>query len=211
MEAKAQEIPNDEAWNQIFPILNEALNQLRDKDRDALLLRFFKGKSFSAVGAGLGISEDAAKKRVGRALEKLRGRLSRHGVVLPAVILVATLSVNAVQAAPTGLSASVAAMAVSKGAAATGSTLSLTKATLKLMAWTKAKTAVISGVAALLVAGTATVTVKKLEAHRMDESWRTPGLLPETLSQIAPQVHILPSKFPPFWPVDDVEAGDWHR
>ena len=159
MENPVHEPTPEEAWVQIVPLLNETINQLRETDRNALLLRFFKNKSFRAVGAGLGMSEDAAKKRVMRALEKLRTLLGRRGVVLPAAILAATLSVNAVQAAPLGLSASVVAVAAAKGVTATTSTLTLTKGIIKFMAWTKMKTAVVAGVVILLAAGTTTTMV----------------------------------------------------
>ena len=159
MENPVHEPTHEDAWVQIVPLLNETINQLRETDRNALLLRFFKGKSFRAVGAGLGMSEDAAKKRVMRALEKLRTLLGRRGVVLPAAILAATLSVNAVQAAPLGLSASVAAVAAAKGVTATTSTLTLTKGIIKFMAWTKMKTAVVIGAVILLAAGTTTTMV----------------------------------------------------
>ena len=69
-------------WELVAPYLDESLNQLNPADRDALVLRFLKRQDFRAVGAALGISEDAAQKRVSRALEKLRGVLSRRGVVL---------------------------------------------------------------------------------------------------------------------------------
>jgi hypothetical protein len=197
MENTIHEKTDEEAWNQIVPILNETINQLRERDRNALLLRFFKGKSFGAVGTGLGISEDAAKKRVMRALEKLRTLLGRRGVVLPVAILTATLSVNAVQAAPVGLSVSVAAVAASKGVTAAGSTLALTKGILKLMAWTKAKTAIIVGAGILLAAGTTTVTVRQIEISRADDSWRVENINPDAVNRAAPQVRILPTKFPP--------------
>ena len=160
MEKTIYEPTSDEAWEQLVPVLNETIGQLRDIDRDAILLRFFKGKSFSAIGAGLGLSEDAAKKRVTRALEKLRTLLGRRGVVLPAAILAATLSANAVQAAPAGLSASVAAVAAAKGVTATNSTLTLTKGILKLMAWTKMKTAVVVGAVIILATTTSTLLIQ---------------------------------------------------
>jgi RNA polymerase sigma factor (sigma-70 family) len=152
MEPSIRDSENEGAWEQIVPLLNETIGQLREKDRNVLLLRFFKGKTFSEVGQRMGTSEDAAKKRVIRALEHLRMLLSRRGVVLPAAILTATLSVNAAQAAPIGLSASIAAVAAAKGVTATTSTLTLAKGILKLMTWTKTKTAVLSAV--VLVIGT---------------------------------------------------------
>ena len=60
-----------ETWTQIAPLLDGALEQLGQNDHDAVVLRFFEGRNFKEVGAALGASEDAAKKRVNRALEKL--------------------------------------------------------------------------------------------------------------------------------------------
>jgi len=181
-----------EAWEQMVPILNETMAQLWDTERDALLLRFFKGRSFRDVGAGLGLSEDAAKKRVARALEKLRALLGRRGVVLPAAAVAAALSAHAVQAAPVGLAAAVAASA-SKGAS--GTTLTLAKELLKLMAWTKGKIAAVTAAGVLLAAGTVTVTVKEIAAHHPDESWRTEQLSSRMVERFAPQVRIVPTKF----------------
>ena len=67
----------DETWRQIAPVLDEAISKLGAKDRDAIVLRFFENKSLGEVGAALGASEDAAKMRVNRALEKL-GNFSRN-------------------------------------------------------------------------------------------------------------------------------------
>jgi uncharacterized protein (TIGR03435 family) len=117
------------------------------------------------------MSEDAAKKRVIRALEKLRTLLGRRGVALPAAILAATLSVNAVQAAPIGLSATVAAVAAAKGITATTSTLTLAKGILKLMAWTKAKTTIVVGVCVLLAAGTGTLTIRTVSHYHEESLW----------------------------------------
>jgi uncharacterized protein (TIGR03435 family) len=195
METPHYEPSSDEVWKQIAPVLNDTLNQLREADRDALLLRFFKGKSFSAVGEGLGISEDAAKKRVSRGLDKLRILLGRRGIVFPATILAATLSANAVQAAPVGLSSSIAAVAVAKGTAATNSTLTLTKGVLKLMAWTKAKTAIVAGAGILLAAGTTTVAFKQVMAGKNNDSWRIEHISSRTVAGLTPRVTILPTKF----------------
>ncbi len=142
-----------ETWNQIVPLLDGAMEQLGQKDHDALVLRFFENKTFAEVGATLGASEDAAKMRVNRALEKLRKFFGRRGVSSTTAIIAGTISAKSVQAAPVALAKSVTAVAIAKGAAASGSTLTLIKGALKIMAWTKAKTAVVVGVGVLL-AGT---------------------------------------------------------
>ena len=87
MEMRALDDNNDAPWERIAPYLDEGLNELNSSDRHALVLRFLKRQDFRAVGAALGISEDSAQKRVSRALEKLRGVLSRRGVMLTATAL----------------------------------------------------------------------------------------------------------------------------
>lgn len=147
-----------QAWTQIAPLLDTALAQLGERDHDAIVLRFFEGRSFSGVGTALGTSEEAAKKRVTRAVEKLRRMFMKRGVALSVAAIAAAVSANSVQAAPLGLAPSVSAAAV-QGTAVAASTLSLTTTTLKLMAWTKLKTTVVVGAIALLGLGTTFVTL----------------------------------------------------
>jgi RNA polymerase sigma factor (sigma-70 family) len=152
--------PESDVWVQMAPLLDSAMAQLGQCDHDALVLRFFQGKNFHEVGAALGSTENTAKTRVSRAVEKLRRYFAKRGITVSAGVLIGTISANSVQAAPAALAQSVTAVAIAKGAAASGSTLTLIKGTLKLMAWTKAKTAAVTAAAVLLTAGTATVTVK---------------------------------------------------
>ncbi len=90
-------------WEQLRPILDEGVDNLREDDRKAVLLRFFQNLSHQEVGAALGLSEDTARKRTARALEKLRGYFARHGVTTTSAILATAISANSVQAAPVGL------------------------------------------------------------------------------------------------------------
>ena len=145
-------------WEQIAPLLDEALAHLSQADRNAVLLRYFEQKNLAEVGAALGASEEAARKRVSRAVEKLRAFFVRHGSVMPAGAVIGLLSTQAVRAAPAGLAPALAAAAAIKGTAAAGSTATLVKATLELMAWTKLKLAALVGAGVLLAAGTAIVT-----------------------------------------------------
>jgi hypothetical protein len=147
-----------ELWRQIAPLLDAGMAGLNEKDRHAVVLRFFDGKSMSEVGAALGANEDAAKKRVSRALEKLRNFFTKRGVSSTTVLIAGAISAHSVQAAPATLANSVSALAIAKGAAASASTLTLIKGALKLMAWTKAKTAVVA--AGVLLIGTGALVVK---------------------------------------------------
>src|SRR5439155_7753268 len=111
----------DAAWQDIAPHLDAALGELREPDRDALLLRYFERKSAREIAQTLGTSEDAAQKRVSRAVERLREHFAKRGVTIGASGLVVIISANAVQAAPVGL-----AVTISTAAAAAGTTLATT-------------------------------------------------------------------------------------
>ena len=180
-EQEAQEMqsilnePEPNPWSQIAPLLDTALGQLREADQNAITLRFFENKSFSEVALALGASEDAAKMRVGRALEKLRKFFGKRGFTLSAAVIAAAVSANAVQAAPAGLAASVTVSAVN-GLASTTSSLSLLQATLKLMGWMKAKTIASVAAGVILAAGISSVTVASL-FHTLDARRNAIGAL----------------------------------
>ncbi len=147
-----------EAWQQIAPLLEAAMDSLGEKDRSAVVLRYLDGKSLSEVGAALGASEDAAKMRVNRALEKLRKIFSKRGVTLTAALIAGAVSANSVQAAPVGLVVTVAATAA-KGTLISATLTTLVTGTMKTMTWLKLKFAAGIGAAALLTGGLVTVAV----------------------------------------------------
>lgn len=149
---------------QVAPVLDEAIDQLSAEDRAAILLRFFEQNDFRSVGTALGSTEEAARKRVNRALDKLQSLLQHRGVCLSTAALGTVLATEAVTAAPAGLAASLAGMALSSTAKGTGTTLSF----LKLMASTKLKLGII---AAIAVAGVATtLQVRHQTQVRIDET-----------------------------------------
>ncbi|HEX5400294.1 MAG TPA: sigma-70 family RNA polymerase sigma factor [Verrucomicrobiae bacterium] len=150
----------DLTWSQLSPLLDEAMLRLGQTDRDALVLRYFEGRSLQEVGSALGASEEAAKKRVSRALEKLRKYFAKRGVDSTAAAIAENISAHSVQAAPVALAKTVTAVALAKSATASASTLTLIKGALKIMAWTKAKSVIIIGISAVIAAGTGTVLVK---------------------------------------------------
>jgi RNA polymerase sigma factor (sigma-70 family) len=166
-DALSRRNPTEADWTQIAPLLDGAMERLGEKDHNAIVLRFFEGKSFMDVGAALGASEDAAKKRVNRALEKLRRFFTKRGVSSTTAVIAGTISSNSIQAAPAALAKSVTAVAIAKGAAASGSTLTLINGALKIMAWTKAKTAITAGTAILLAGGAGIVTTKIVHVARV--------------------------------------------
>jgi len=185
--------PGSETWPHLAPLLDGALEKLGQKDHDALVLRYFENKNFAEVGAALGASEAAAKKRVTRALEKLHRYFSRHGVSSTTAIIAGAISANSVSAAPAGLALKISAVAVAKGAAAGTSTLTLVKGALKIMAWTKIKTAVLVGMAAILAATTVTIITKECQNPTIDDSeWE---LDPKILANLPPTLILRPSKF----------------
>jgi len=166
MESTRSDAVPEAAWQQMSPLLEEAMLRLGPADRDALVLRFFEGRNLNEVGRALGGSEEAAKKRVQRALEKLRKFFTQRGVTSTTAIIAASLSAHSVQAAPAALVPAVTAMALTQGAAAGGSTLTLIQGALKIMAWTKAKMAVVTGACVLLAVGTTTLTLTLKHAPR---------------------------------------------
>lgn len=97
-----------EPWTTLEPLLDEAMDSLNPDDRRAVLLRFFENQSLTQVGGALNCSEDAAQKRVARALERLRTFLARRGVVTVASALAADLTAFAAPPAPAALSVSIA-------------------------------------------------------------------------------------------------------
>jgi uncharacterized protein (TIGR03435 family) len=185
--------PGTEIWPQIQPLLEDAMGRLGERERNAIVLRYFEGKSFQEIGEAEGASENAAKKRLARALEKLHRFFTKRGISSTTAIIAGEISANSVQVAPVALAKTVTAVALAKGAAASISTLTLVKGALKIMAWTKAKTAIAVGIGILLAAGTTSVTIKKIQEHEADNSWRVPGFDSRVLDRISPQVKILPS------------------
>jgi RNA polymerase sigma factor (sigma-70 family) len=152
--------PESDAWTQIAPLLGGAMEQLGKKDYDAVVLRFFEGKSFQEIGIVLGASENAAKKRVGYALEKLRKFFFKHGIASTTATIAVALSTNSVHAAPVTLAKVATTVALAKGATASASTITLIKGALKVMAWTNVKTTIGASMAVVLAAGTTALVVQ---------------------------------------------------
>jgi RNA polymerase sigma factor (sigma-70 family) len=149
-----------EAWTRIAPLLDSAMETLPRKDHNALILRYFEGRSFKEVSTALETTEAGAKMRVTRALEKLRKIFQGRGVTLSSAAIGAAVAGNAIQSAPPGLGDSVLFTAT-KGIASTPSITLLTKETLKLMAWTKLKIGLLVGTLVIAAAGTATVNMRQ--------------------------------------------------
>lgn len=154
-------------WRQLAPYLDAGMSELRERDRVLLALRFFENKTGAEAAELMGIEEAAAHKRTARALDKLRGFFVRRGIVVSAGAIIAAVSAHAVQAAPAGLRESIITVGLARGAAAGSSTAALVKGTLKIMAWTKAKTVTVAGIVlvTILGAGKAITVVHSHFAH----------------------------------------------
>ena len=143
MNTLGSEPPTD--WDHILPLLDDALDRLGRRDREALLLRFFEQRSLAEIAAALGSSEEAARKRVHRALETVRADLVRRGLATTSSALASALSANAVHVAPTGLGASLTTAALTGKAAGTGTILAI----MRLMSVTKLQAGVLGALLAL--------------------------------------------------------------
>jgi RNA polymerase sigma factor (sigma-70 family) len=135
-------------WDSLQPLLDEALDRLQQNDRDALVLRFFEQHSLADVGRSLGVNEDAARKRVHRALDKLRAHLRHKGLTTTAAILSAAISVNAVQIAPASLAATLTGLSLAHAGTAAGTASTI----LKLMSMTKLQLGIGASVLAIVTA-----------------------------------------------------------
>ncbi|MEA2734673.1 MAG: hypothetical protein QOE14_1124, partial [Humisphaera sp.] len=149
------------AWEQVGPMLDEAVGKLKREDRDALALRYFQERSVADVAAALGVSQETAQKRVTRAIERLRDLFARRGVTTSAEALSSVMMANALIVAPAALGTSVAGTALTSAAAGGAA-----KGAVTIMAIAKTKLAAVSVAAVMLVGVTGTIAYQTL---------RTPG------------------------------------
>lgn len=161
---------SEAAWRELAPVLDQAINRLRRSDRDALILRFFQRQDLRTVGLALGLSEDAAQKRISRALEKLRSCLGCGGAHLSTAVLAALLGAHAVSSAPAALMASLPGVAL---ASATVGGVGFAGLLLQLMTPSKLALAGAVTSAALLTAVTvqqrATTALRQENAALRDQ------------------------------------------
>jgi uncharacterized protein (TIGR03435 family) len=194
--------------------LDDALAGLPERDRRVLFLRFFEDLPVAALGKTLGISEYAAQKRVGRALERLRQLLAKRGAAVASVGEM--LSASAAHVAPAHFVKSTIDLVTSgaAGAAGSGSAISLAKGSAYLMAATKIKIAVALVVIGLLTIPTAVVVIHYAPSLLGDsaearapaaaaaapsetyEPWQVEKISSATVSRLPPEIKILPTRFP---------------
>jgi len=151
------------SWDAISPQFDDALGELSEVEREALLLRYFERKSVRELAIALRVSEGAAQKRVNRAVERLRAFFAKRGVAVGASGLVAIISANAVQAAPSGLAATVTSAAAIAGAAVHSSSLITTTKAIAMTTMQK------SLIAATLIAAAGTGIYEARQASSLRE------------------------------------------
>ncbi len=125
----------DETWRRIAPLLDEGIEQLDQTDRHAVILRFFQDEPLREVGGALGISEEAARKRVSRSLEKLRAFFTRRGFTISSAALLMALAGQKSEAAPPELAAAIAAKALAHTGASAAALPMLVAETLQAWHW----------------------------------------------------------------------------
>jgi RNA polymerase sigma factor (sigma-70 family) len=167
----------EEIWKQLAPLLDDALNQLGETDRAALVLRYFENKTAREIAMALRMEEEAAQKRVARALEKLRAIFAKRGVTLTPTDIAGTVAANSVKAAPAGLAVTV--MAATKGAAVSTTITALVNGTMKMMTWMRHKLVFGASVPILLAGGAVMVTLfsKNTESQPREPSNIIMGLI----------------------------------
>jgi RNA polymerase sigma factor (sigma-70 family) len=164
-EVISQQRMPDPAWSSVEPLLNAALSSLKPADREAVLLRFLEGQTLAETGTALGISEDAARMRVTRAVEKLRRYLTAHGAAVTGLILTGLLTSEAAHPVPAH-----AAEVITQGtlqAISTGPTanvLLLSKGIYHTMKIAQLKIAALT--TAVLIAGAAVPPLAHALSHR---------------------------------------------
>ncbi len=171
--------PGSDVWDEVRDFLDDALDALPQVDRQAILLRFFEGRTYLDVSSRLGMSEEAARMRVTRALEKVRSRLQRKGIDSTATALAGVLTTHAVTAAPVSL-----ASMVTGSVCAAPIALSPMAAALVFMSTTKFTTAFV--VFALL-AGLGTISYELAETKKAEASALNAEASAEALREHSPR------------------------
>lgn len=169
-------LQSDTPWDAIASQLDDALNELGETDRDALLLRYFERKSAHEIAVVLCVSDEAAQKRVSRAVERLRELFYRRGVAVGAGALVVMISANAVQSAPVTLTTQVASGALTGATCTTTAKVIATTALQKALVGTTLAAAIGTGI---------------FEAHRASQFREQTLALKQQQAPLAAQIHQL--------------------
>ncbi len=169
METSLSQSGDESLWRRMAPVLDEALGRLSAADRDALVLRYLEGRDLRGVGDLTGLSENSARMRVSRALEKLRRMLQRRGITSTTMALGTALGLASQAQAPAGLPEALATAALQAPA---GATLA---ATLAAWPWW-GKAAVVLSTCAVVVVPFKFLTTSRPHGSRAMVAQATPSL-----------------------------------
>jgi RNA polymerase sigma factor (sigma-70 family) len=200
----------DSVWSPLVPLLDEALLKLHEPDRQAVIMHYMEGQTFQEVGTTLGVAEDTVRKRVNRCLDDLTHFFRRRGFAMPMAVGAPLFALSA-HTAPAGLAASATTAALA-AAHSLASTSTLTLNALKIMAWTKTKIAIATGVAVLFTAGAGAVAYHVVKAARtyaslttMQGNWE--GTLHAGPQQLRVVLHIFKTNNAFHATMDSVDQG----
>jgi RNA polymerase sigma factor (sigma-70 family) len=184
---------SDDGWQKLSPLLDEGLGQLAQQERNALVLRYFQEKPLREVGQTLGLSEDAARKRVTRALEKLRLFFGRKGLTLSAAALTTVLAGHTAEAAPQALSETMASAALSHAGGAVQTLPLLARETVQ--AWRRTQLAARFSLAGAAIL-TALLLSTAIRSGRSHTSQPQGTAVAELAPAVPPSVQAQPSDAP---------------
>ncbi len=145
--------PDTEIWDDLEPRLNLALSRLKEADQKAILLRYIEGQSQAEVATALGVTENTARMRIQRSVERLRRQLSRLGMTIPVAALCLSLEQNATASVPLDFLTKVSPLFPAGPAAGAGATASLAKGATIALATTSTKIIATASVALVLLGG----------------------------------------------------------
>ncbi|MCW1916144.1 sigma-70 family RNA polymerase sigma factor [Luteolibacter sp. GHJ8] len=169
-------------WSRLEPVIDSLIDELPEMERRAVLLRFYEKRSHGAIGAALGLSEEAARKRIDRALERLRSLLSKRGIATTSAALATILPAHATAPAPAGFAASLSSTALSTAATTAVSSTSI-------IAIIMSHKAIVAGASLLLLAGVTAIAVPRMR----DGSDSTPSATSSTTGSAPFSGSALPS------------------
>lgn len=158
-------------WARLEPVIDSLIDELPEIERRAVVMRFYEKRSHSAIGAVLGLSEEAARKRLDRGLERLRGLLAKRGIATTSAALATVLPAHAITPAPAGFAASLSSTALSTAALTTASTSAF-------IAFMSHK-ATIAGASLLLLAGVTAVAVPQFKKDKPGSSLASSAATPD--------------------------------
>jgi len=176
---------DEQSWERLAPVLDEMVGRLGEADRQSILLRYYQRKSFAEIGEAMSIGEPAARKRVSRAVERMRALLQGRGLALAAATLAAGMLAHTTRAAPASTAAAVSAV-VASPEAASATVVSLSRGALKMIPWTNAMK--IGAGAGLLVLAVIGLSIALGQVNVSGPSKRADGAKPAAPAATAPAV-----------------------